>query len=116
MLVVVGKLDDQIAVGVGAAQEDVPLLALVLRQREGGVFVHLHVAFQDKRFARRALPFLAPVHQHHALTKRLLEYVFVFVGFDLDADRLEINLVLGHDLASKPLTGSPPSPTIPFRL
>jgi len=45
---------------------------------------------------RRALPFLAPVHQHDALTKRFLEYDLVFVSFDLQADRLKTYFVFRH--------------------
>ena len=98
-LVVAEELDLQVAIGVGAAQKDVPLLLLELVEGEGGPAVHLQISVQKEGLARRALPFLAPVHQHHAVLERRLEYSLVFVYLDLDVDRLEANFVfLTHDL------------------
>ena len=98
------ELDLQIAVGVSLAQQDEPFLLLELVEREGGEAVHLQVAVEEEGLARRALPLLAPVHQHHTVPERRVEHRLVLVYLDLDVNRLETNLVLfAHDCALSPL-------------
>ena len=98
VLVVVDQFDFEIAVGMPATQQDITFIALVVGQRERRVPVHLDVALQHEGLARRALPFLAPVHQHDALPERRVENRLVLVGLDVDAHRFETNLMgLAHE-------------------
>ena len=83
---------------MGAAEEDVSLLQLVIGQGKGRVALHVDVAVEEEGLARGALPLLAAVHQHHALPEGGVEDGFVLVGLDLDPDRFEAHRVLGSHL------------------
>jgi hypothetical protein len=80
---------------VGAAEQGQAFLLLEIRQCEGRVAVQLDVlAVQDEGLAGRALAFLAAVHERDALLGGRAQDGLVRVDLDLDADRLEPDVVL----------------------
>ena len=97
LLVVVEELDHQVVVGVGAAEERLAVLALLVGEGEGRVLVEIdvvHVALEDEGLAGGALPFLTTVHQLHALLEGSTQDRLVLVDLDLDTHGLEANPVL----------------------
>ena len=94
LLVVVDQLDLEVGLGVGAAQQRPPLLLLEVVERERGVLVQVNLAVEQKRLAGRALALLAAVHEHQPLTEGAAENCLVLVDLELDADRLQPDVVL----------------------
>ncbi len=95
VLVVVEQLDRDVLVRVRPAQQGVAFLLLVVGQRERGIAVELDVfAVEYERLARGALAFLAAVHEHDSLLGRGPQDRLVLVDVNLDADGLEVHLVL----------------------
>ena len=102
LLVVVDQLDLEVGLGVGAAQQRPPLLLLVVVEREGRVLLEIDLAVEQERLAGRALALLAAVHQHQPLAEGAVQDGLVLVDFELDADRLESDLVgLAHECGAK---------------
>src|SRR5579875_249998 len=96
VLIVVNEFYFQVAIGMATAQQDIALVTLELRQREGGVFLHLQVAVQQKRLAGSALSLSTSMRQRHPLTKGRVENCLVFVDLNLNSDRLKTNFVSSH--------------------
>src|SRR5439155_2970595 len=91
------QLDLEVAEGVRAAEQRVPLLLLVIGEREGRIALQVDLALDDERLAGRALTLLASVHEHYALPEGGLEDRFVLVGLNLEPYWLEPDgMSLGH--------------------
>src|ERR1700712_1647269 len=101
LLVVVDQLDLGIAVDVRLAQEDVSLFALVVGECESRVTVHLYIALDEERFARRALTFAATVHQGDALAESGVQHGFRLFDLHLEVNRFELDAVgFTHEVGS----------------
>jgi hypothetical protein len=112
LLVEVDQLDLEVGHGMRLAQQRPALLLLVVGQREGRVAVHVDLSVEQERLARRALPLLAAVHQHQALTEGGVEDRLVLVDLDLDPDGLELDGVgvVHGDRGGGTPTGQRPAP------
>src|SRR5437588_11952041 len=76
---------------MGPAQQDVVILALIVRQRECRILEKLKITFDETRLAAPALPLLAAVHQRNPLAEGSVEDDFALLNFHFHAKRLEAN-------------------------
>ena len=83
------QLDGNIAVGQGAAQQDVVGLALIIGEGKGRVFQQFDIAIHQLTLAAAALAFFTAMHERDALAERRVQDGLAFGHFHFDAHRLE---------------------------